>query len=527
MNTCILWFRKSLRLNDFKPLLAAAEEKGHDCILPLYILDPDQIGENFQKFGLNRLKFLIECLDDLNNQLSSRYNSKLIILNGKPLEIFENILRSSKKSITSLFCEYASEPWERKTFSVITDLFKQENPDTLVKSFSAVHTILDLNKTIASANFRKPKSMKDMERIFSSTFETNSDGFFAIDEPANAPIKIQPPPDLNSLGISNSSPESHPLSIDELAEKISHHVGINLKSIKSYFIGGEKEALSRLQRKVSGNIEYVNTFRKPKTMSTNTDGEPLEPSTTGLSPYISTGCLSPRTLWKECEKCQAMGNHSKPPESLHGQMMFREMFYLLSLSVDNWDKDSSNEMCKVINWGQYDQKKMSVWESGQTGFPLIDAMMRQLSTTGWMHHLGRHAVSCFLTRGQLWQNWTYGRDIFERQLLDSDWALNNGNWLWLAGVAPFSMPYFRLYNPCPDPKSSLNIESKTADFIRHWVPELKNLPAKYIYEPHLAPQSVQHDSNCVIGKDYPTPIVDRKESAKQNLISFKSSLSKN
>ena len=245
MNTCILWFRKSLRLNDFKPLLAAAEEKGHDFILPLYILDPDQIGENFQKFGLNRLKFLIECLDDLNNQLSSRYNSKLIILNGKPLEIFENILRSSKKSITSLFCEYASEPWERKNFSAITDLFKQENPDTLIKSFNAVHTILDLNKTIASANFRKPKSMKDMERIFSSTFETNSDGFFAIDEPANAPIKIQPPPDLKSLGIPNSSPESHPLSIDELAEKISHHVGINLKSIKSYFIGGETEALSR------------------------------------------------------------------------------------------------------------------------------------------------------------------------------------------------------------------------------------------------------------------------------------------
>ena len=103
MNTCILWFRKSLRLNDFKPLLAAAEEKRHDCILPLYILDPDQIGENFQKFGLNRLKFLIECLDDLNNQLSSRYNSKLIILNGKPLEIFENILRSSKNPLHPFF----------------------------------------------------------------------------------------------------------------------------------------------------------------------------------------------------------------------------------------------------------------------------------------------------------------------------------------------------------------------------------------------------------------------------------------
>ena len=95
-----------------------------------------------------------------------------------------------------------------------------------------------------------------------------------------------------------------------------------------------------------------------------------------------------------------------------------------------------------------------------TGYPYIDAMMRQLEATGWMHHLGRHAVSCFLTRGQLWQNWKHGRDVFDRKLVDSDWAVNNGNWLWLAGVAPFSMPYYRVYNPCPDSKSSLNVEAR-------------------------------------------------------------------
>ena len=77
----------------------------------------------------------------------------------------------------------------------------------------------------------------------------------------------------------------------------------------------------------------------------------------------------------------------------------------------------------------YDASKIKAWESGKTGFPYIDAMMRQLESTGWMHHLGRHAVSCFLTRGQLWQNWKVGRDIFDRKLVDSDWALNNGNWL--------------------------------------------------------------------------------------------------
>ena len=161
-----------------------------------------------------------------------------------------------------------------------------------------------------------------------------------------------------------------------------------------------------------------------------------------------------------------------------------------------------------------------------TGYPYIDAMMRQLESTGWMHHLGRHAVSCFLTRGQLWENWKYGRDIFERKLVDSDWAINNGNWLWLAGVAPFSMPYFRIYNPCPDSKSSLNVETEKANFIRKWIPELVNFPSNHIFEPHLAPLSVQTKSGCIIGKDYPSPIVDRKKARKENISRFKNSLRK-
>ena len=83
------------------------------------------------------------------------------------------------------------------------------------------------------------------------------------------------------------------------------------------------------------------------------------------------------------------------------------------------------------------------------------------------------------------------------------------------------MPYFRLYNPCPDAKSSLNVETKTARFIKFWVPELKHLPSKFAYEPHLAPLSVQKESKCLIGQDYPVPMVDRKLRAKENLSKFK------
>ena len=293
-----------------------------------------------------------------------------------------------------------------------------------------------------------------------------------------------------------------------------------------YFGGGESEALERLRRKVSERPEFVNEFSKPSTMSTNEMGSPMEPSTTGLSPYISTGCLSVRTVWDECLAANLSSEHTKPPQSLIGQLMFREMFYLLSRSVENWDDDVGNSNCMPIEWGELDEELVSAWEAGMTGFPYIDAMMRQLESTGWMHHLGRHAVSCFLTRGQLWQNWKHGRDVFERKLLDSDWALNNGNWLWLAGVAPFSMPYFRVYNPCPDSKSSLNAETEEASFVRHWVPELASYPSRYIFEPHLAPIEVQEASGCVIGRDYPNPIVDRKESRRVNLELFKESVSR-
>ena len=246
MSTCILWFRKSLRLHDNAPLIAAAQDDGINSILPLYILDPEQVGKNFEKFGPNRLKFLIDSLRDLNDQLSSNYKSKLIILNDNPLEIFDCIQQNAKNSINSLFCEFSSEPWERKAFSDVSNLLKYKNPAFIVNTFSAVHTILDLEKTISLPGFRKPKSMKDMEKIFSANFETNNHGFFEINEPLMAPKTIHPLPDLTNLGLNGSNPKLSVLSVDEIADKISLKSGTNLRSVNSYFTGGETEALQRL-----------------------------------------------------------------------------------------------------------------------------------------------------------------------------------------------------------------------------------------------------------------------------------------
>ncbi len=520
MSTGVVWFRKCLRLDDNPALLELSRDQSIRAILPIYILDPQVIGNFLDNYGKARIRFLIESLQDLDALLKARFQSELLIYQGDPLEIFKGLVRASGSSIDLIVSEYCSEPHGRKLSQAIEMHFQGKSSSPKVRLHKAVHTLSDLEDTVASAGFKNPKSMKDVRKIFSDRFDSDKEGFLKIPSPVPIPRKLQPLPEKPFYQILPDSSSIRFHSLPSFRDEISNRGLLPTPIHPSPFKGGETEALARLKRKVTEAPDFVNSFRKPKTFSTNQPADPLEPSTTGLSPYLSTGCLSVRRLWEETEKHNRTCEHTQPPESLHGQLLFREMFYLLSRSIDHWDNDVGNSMCKQIDWGD-EEEKMQAWEKGLTGFPYIDAMMRQLDATGWMHHLGRHAVSCFLTRGQLWQHWKKGRDVFERKLLDSDWALNNANWLWLSGVAPFSMPYFRLYNPCPDSKSSLNVETKSAQFIKFWIPELENFPPKYIYEPHLAPHALQSDSKCIIGRDYPNPIVDRKTSAAQNLKTFK------
>ena len=136
----------------------------------------------------------------------------------------------------------------------------------------------------------------------------------------------------------------------------------------------------------------------------------------------------------------------------------------------------------------------------------------QLKTVGWMHHLARHSVACFLTRGDCYVSWERGRAVFDKYLLDADVALNNANWQWLSASA-FFHKYFRVYSPIAFGKQY----DKSGSFIRTFLPALRHMPDKYIYEPWTAPLDVQKHAKCIIGKDYPAPIVDHATIHKINI----------
>lgn len=263
----------------------------------------------------------------------------------------------------------------------------------------------------------------------------------------------------------------------------------------------------------------------------------------------------------------AGGPHGSPPTSLEGQLLWREFYICHGFSFPNYDRMAGNPVCRQIAW-QDDPELLRRWEEGTTGFPWIDACMRQLRAQGWLHHLGRHAVACFLTRGDLYQSWERGARVFDRLLVDSDWALNNGegqvvsphgwwrhqtesahshpggpcsgaqschpslaacllpdvsrlpsvagNWMWLSASAYF-FQFFRVYSPVAFPKHT----DPDGDYVRRWVPELANFPKAYIYEPWKASKQNQRKWGCEIGSDYPEPIVDHAAVSKLNMARHK------
>jgi len=282
------------------------------------------------------------------------------------------------------------------------------------------------------------------------------------------------------------------------------------KNLTSLVNGGETLALKVLKDSLKDGA-WVANFEKPKTSCTS-----LSPSTTNLSPYLSWGCVSPRTTWFAIAKALQGRNATKPPVSLHGQLLWRDFNHLMAHDANQevpgcWNWMEGNKHCRQVSWDD-DPRMLEAWKKGETGYPWIDACMRQLATEGWIHHLGRHAVACFLTRGDLWQSWEKGAQHFEATLLDADYSLNGFNWLWLS-CSGFFYQYFRCYSPIAFQKKN----DPNGNYIKKYVPELKNLPAKYIYEPWKAPTAILERAGVVLGDNYPEPIVEHATVSKANM----------
>jgi len=492
---------RCVRPRSLNPALHAALD-GASKLYPVFCLDPWFVSSG--RVGANRLHFLLQSLDDLDASLRA-LDSRLIVLQGNPEVELPRAMRAWKA--TRLAYEIDTEPYA-KTRDAKIDKLALDAGVQIVTRWG--HTLTDLDALLKRHPGGQPTT------TYSSFLghldkQLKAAPLVLLQKPSRLPAVAAA--DLASLtstaGASSSSAGGDAHGVPSAAA-----LGIAAASSSVILRGGETEALVRMEAHLAQQGgAWAAAFEKPATSPTAID--PLGPqtrSTTVLSPYLKFGCLSARVLHQRVAAVYASHpKHAQPPTSLHGQVYWREFYYACAHGTPNFEVMVGNPICRQIPWDE-DAELLASWKEARTGYPWIDACMTQLREEGWIHHLARHSVACFLTRGDLWQSWERGAEVFDELLLDADPAINRGNWMWLS-CSCFFYQYFRCYSPVAFPKKY----DKDGAYVRKWLPQLKGFPAKYIYEPWKAPIADQKAAGCIIGRDYPKPIVDHDVASKANM----------
>ncbi|KAL3918704.1 MAG: hypothetical protein SGILL_004109 [Bacillariaceae sp.] len=503
------WFRKGLRLHD-NPALISALEQSPQKFYPVYVLD----GNCYQLLRCSPLRanFLVECLNDLDSNLR-KLGSRLYVLEGDPTEVLPEKFDTWGITHLSFEEDETGEPYAAERDESIIQKAQGMDISLCTACSETLYPLQDYRKKGTAGGKSLASTMTAFQKIFNSmpTMKKalpapSKDDFPAMDKDDDG--KFLPPRKPTDLPWPRGIPK----------DEVDYIWGPKeCMSMTPLVHGGETLARKALKESLK-NSNWVATFEKPQTSCTS-----LKPSTTALSPYLSWGCLSPREVWTALDDAIAKATtdrRSKPPVSLHGQMLWRDFNNLMAHDANKespgcWNKIEGNKYCRQVPWDD-DPQLLEAWKKGQTGFPWIDAAMRQLRQEGWIHHLGRHAVACFLTRGDLWQSWEEGALHFEAELLDADYALNGFNWMWLS-CSGFFYQYFRCYSPVAFQKK----KDPNGNYVRKYVPELKDLPSKYVYSPWEAPADVLKKAGVKLGKNYPKPLLDHSVVSKENMNRMK------
>ncbi|CAM1505497.1 Fc.00g111340.m01.CDS01 [Cosmosporella sp. VM-42] len=539
----IYWFRTDLRLHD-SPALHAALDLDPAVLWPIFTWDPHYVYR--ARGGLNRWQFLLDCQNDLSKSITKlNPKSKLFVLREAPQTLFPKLFKAWK--VTHLVFEKDTDAYARERDEVVAKAAEEAGVRVIIRSG---RTLWDSDLVIDKNGGKPTMSITQLQAAGKKVGQ--------IPKPIPAPNHL-PDPGQMPVNFDQEEPETKPDFNSELRTEndtgytqiagpngdfsIETMEELGFPSATTPHRGGESIALKRLDEIIKDK-KYTATFQKPKTSPAAF--EPM--STTFMSPFLHFGALSVREFyWRAQEVVDSFGKGaSTPPESLTGQLLFRDMYFAAQAALGPvFTQTAQNPYCRFIPWhlpskrdpatglvtGEYhvDSEEAEVWfkrwKEGVTGFPWIDALMRQLKHEGWIHHLGRHSVACFLTRGGCYVDWERGCEVFEEWLLDHEPACNAGNWQWLSCTAFFSQ-YFRCYSPI----SFGQKWDKQGNFVRRWVPELKDLDKKFIYEPWKAPISDQKKAgvrvkgNGLTDKEdgtYPKPMFDFSERRNACLAAMK------
>ena len=469
--TNIVWFRQDLRIED-NPALIEASKNGAK-ILPIYILDDENAGE--WKMGSASRWWLHCSLNSLNNSLEKN----LRVYRGKAEKVIIKLIKNS--SADAVYWNRCYEPWRMERDKLIKSELKLN--DVNVRSFNG------------SLLF-EPPSIKKQDgtpyKVFTPFYRKG-----CLSEEA-LPRK----PSVFDSRIEFDTDTKSNLDISDL-ELLPSKDWYN--SISEEWSPGEKGAKIKLEEFIESGINNYKVGRN----------RPDQKYVSMLSPHIHWGEISPHVIWNEIGKLEKNKNNNKDIDHFLSELGWREFSNNLLYHWNDLPRKNLQHKFNDFNWSS-DNTKLRAWQKGLTGYPIVDAGMRELWTTGYMHNRSRMITASFLVKNLL-IHWHHGENWFWDTLVDADLANNSASWQWVSGCGADAAPYFRIFNPV--------IQGEKFDpdgvYVKKYVPELNRLPKKYIHKPWEATTEILEDANVKLGEDYPQPIVDLKESRDNALIEFK------
>ncbi len=467
-STGIFWIREDFRIEN-NPALSFATQN-HDNVIALYIYNNNDFDykREAQKW------WVFKSLETLKKELSD-YKINLEIVKGHELEIFSKL---NKKDNISIYWNKIYEPDVIAKGKKIRDLFI---------------------KNEINYKYFKGNILNEFQEI------TKNDG---------TPFKVFTPFWRNAEQVYLNQPPSKNYIVKKKIKKISYFK----KCIEPKDILPKKNWYKKFEKywKVSENdskkILKNLIENKIKDYGTSRDIPSIE-GTSKLSPYIKHGQIHVGSIWKKCSEIKSKGIGYR---KYINELGWREFSHSLINYFPEFLKGNFRKEFDRFPWVK-NEKFLKAWKRGMTGYPIVDAGMRELYETGWMHNRIRMVVGSFLVK-HLRINWTEGEKYFRNCLLDFNKANNVAQWQWVAGCGADAAPYFRIFNPILQGEKF----DKEGNYVKKWVPELKNVPNKFIHKPWEMELKYQDAIKTIIGKDYPSPIVVHEKARAAALEAFQS-----
>ncbi len=477
----LLWYRNDLRLHDHEPLHAALAARAD--IVPVYCVDPRQFGKTsfgFPKTGSFRAQFWLESLVALRAHLR-QLGSDLVIRQGKPEQVIPAICQQMQITDVYWYGEVTSE-------EVAVEKALQQALSTI-----AVQRRIFWGHTLYHPDDlpMDPKQVPDVFTQFRKQVEQHS----TVRPPLPTPDQLPPLPALPSQQAMDCG------TLPTLAMLGIEPVVPDDRAVMA-FLGGETAGLQRMQ-------EYIWQHDRLRVYKETRNGMIGADYSSKFSPWLALGCISPRLVYDQVQRYEVERIRNDSTYWLIFELLWRDYFRFVCVRYGTRVFQASGLQTIAIPWRQ-DWQRFDLWRKGNTGFPLVDANMRELAATGFMSNRGRQNVASFLTKN-LGIDWRMGAEWFESLLLDYDVCSNWGNWNYTAGVGNDARG-FRFFNILKQAKEY----DPNGDYVKHWLPELANLPPSKVHEPWTLLPVEQKRFTLRLGVEYPHPVVDLFKSAEAN-----------